>query len=121
MRYVDGYVLPVPKKNLRAYRQMAHKAGKIWRKYGALDYFEGVGDDLNPKFAGIKFPQTVRAKPGETLVFSFIAFKSRAHRDRVNAKVMKDPVMNDPAEKDKPMPFDMKRMVYGGFRALVDV
>jgi uncharacterized protein YbaA (DUF1428 family) len=120
MRYVDGYILPVPKKNLRTYRQMAQNAGKVWRKHGALEYFECVGDDLNPKWAGIKFPRTVRATPGETVVFSFIVFKSRAHRDRVNTKVMKDPFMSDPAYKDKPMPFDMKRMVYGGFKVLVE-
>jgi len=117
--YVDGFVLPVPRKNLRAYRQMAQMAGKVWRKYGALEYFECVGDDLNPKWAGIKFPHTVRAKSGETVVFSFIVFKSRAHRDSVNAKVMKDPFMNDPKYKDKPMPFDMKRTVYGGFSTIV--
>ena len=121
MKYVDGFVLAVPKKSLQAYRQMAQKAGKVWRKYGALEYFECVGDDLTSKWSGIKFPRTVRAKPGETVVFSFIVFKSRAHRDRVNAKVMKDPFMNDPAYKDKPMPFDMKRMVYGGFKVLVEV
>lgn len=121
MKYVDGFVLAVPKKSLRVYRQMAQKAGKVWRKYGALEYVECVGDDLTSKWAGIKFPRTVRAKSGETVVFSFIVFKSRAHRDRVNAKVMKDPFMNDPAYKDKPMPFDMKRMVYGGFKVLVEV
>jgi len=119
-RYVDGYVLPVPRKNVGAYRRIAQKAGKVWRKYGALEYFECVGDDLSPKLAAIKFPRTVRAKPGETVVFSFIVFKSRAHRDHVNAKVMKDPSMNDQAYKDKPMPFDMKRMVYGGFKVLVE-
>jgi len=119
-KYVDGYVLPVPKKKLQVYRRIAEKGGKVWRKYGALEYFECVGDDLYPKWAGIKFPRTVRAKPGETVVFSFIVFKSRAHRDSVNAKVMKDLVMNDPKFKDKPMPFDMKRMVYGGFKVLVD-
>jgi uncharacterized protein YbaA (DUF1428 family) len=123
-RYVDGYVLPVPKKNLPAYRQMAQKAGKVWRKHGALEYFECVGDDLNDdlntKWAGIKFPRTVRAKPGETVVFSFIVFKSRAHRDLVNAEVMQDPFMNDPKYKDRPMPFDMKRMAYGGFKVLVE-
>lgn len=118
--YVDGFVLPVPRKKVEVYRRMAQKAGKVWRKYGALQYFECVGDDLNPKFAGIKFPRTVRAKPGETVVFSFAVFKSRAHRDRVNAKVMKDPFMNDPAYKNTPMPFDMKRMVYGGFKTLVE-
>ncbi len=119
MRYVDGYVLPVPKKNLPAYRRMAQKGARAWRKHGALEYLECVGDDLNPKWAGIRFPRTVRLKRGETVVFSFIVFKSRAHRDRVNAKVMKE-LMSDPAFKDKPMPFDVKRMVYGGFKAMVD-
>ena len=118
-KYVDGYVLALPKKNLWTYRQMAQKAGKVWRKHGALEYFECVGDDLNTKWAGIKFPRTVRAKPGETLVFSFIVFKSREHRDRVNAKVMKE-LMSDSACEDKPVPFDMKRMVYGGFKVLVE-
>ncbi len=120
MRYVDGYVLPVPTRKLQTYRQMAQKAGKVWRKHGAVEYFECVGDDLNPKWAGITFPRTVRAKRGETVIFSFVVFKSRAHRDRVNAKVMKDPFMNSPASKDTPMPFDMKRMVYGGFKVLVE-
>ncbi len=120
MTYVDGYVLPVPKKNLEAYRRMASKGGKLWRKYGALEYFECVGDDLSPKWAGIKFPRTVRAKPGEKVVFSFVVFKSKSHRNSVNAKVMKE-FMNDPKFKDMPMPFDMKRMVYGGFKVLVNV
>jgi uncharacterized protein YbaA (DUF1428 family) len=119
-KYVDGYVLAVPKKNLNGYRQMAQKAGKVWRKHGALQYFECVGDDLNTKWAGIKFPRAVKAKPGETVVFSFVVFKSRAHRDRVNAKVMKEMSMSDSACEDKPMPFDMKRMVYGGFKVLVE-
>ncbi|HET8580010.1 MAG TPA: DUF1428 domain-containing protein [Nitrospiraceae bacterium] len=118
MKYVDGYVLPVPRKKLRAYRQIAQKAGKLWRKYGALEYLECVGDDLSPKGPGIKFPRTVKAKPGETVVFSFIVFKSRAHRDRVNAKVMKDPSMS--ASQDQTMPFDVERMVYGGFKVIVD-
>jgi len=118
MRYVDGYVLPVPKKKLAAYRRIAQVAGKVWRKHGALDYKECVGDDLNPKWAGIKFPRTVRCRRGETVVFSFIVFRSRAHRDRVNARVMKDPrIANmNPAS----MPFDCKRMACGGFRVLVD-
>lgn len=120
MKYVDGYVLPVPKKNLKAYRKLAQMAGKTWRKYGALEYFECVGDDLNAKWVTIKFPRTVRAKSNETVIFSFIVFKSKAHRDIVNAKVMKDPIMNDPKYKDNPVPFDMKRMVYGGFRAIVE-
>lgn len=118
MRYVDGYVLPIPKKNLPAYRRMAQKGGKIWRKHGALDYKECVGDDLHCKF-GVPFPRIMKGKPGETVIFAFIVFKSRAHRDRVNAKVMKDPSLTADMS-DKPMPFDMKRMVYGGFKVLVD-
>jgi uncharacterized protein YbaA (DUF1428 family) len=118
MKYVDGYVLPVPKKNLPTYRRMAQKAGKIWREYGALQFCECVGDDLNVKMAA-SFPRTIKLKPGEVVVFSWIVFKSRAHRDSVNAKVMKDPrliKMMDP----KAMPFDSKRMVYGGFKFMVD-
>lgn len=119
MRYVDGYVLPVPKKKLGAYRRMAQMAAKVWRKHGALQYVEAVGDHLNPKWATIRFPRAVRCKPGETVVFSFIVFKSRSHRDRVNARVMKDPLIPE-AWKDKPMPFDIKRMAYGGFKVLVE-
>ena len=115
MGYVDGFVLPVPKKNLPAYRRMSQKAGKVWRKYGALDYKECAGDDLNIKM-GLPFPRLVKPRPGETVVFAFIVFKSRAHRDRVNAKVMKDPRL----AKMGPMPFDMKRMLYGGFKVLVE-
>ena len=120
MGYVDGFVMAVPKKNLRAYRQLARKAGKVWRKHGALDYKECVGDDLRVPWGGVPFPRVVKLKKGETVVFSYIVFKSRAHRDKVNAKVMKDPLMNDPTYKDKPMPFDMKRVVYGGFKIIVD-
>src|SRR4030067_977166 len=108
MKYVDGYVLPVPKKNLKAYRLMAQKAGEVWRKHGALDYKECVGDDLKTKW-GTPFPRIMNLKPGETVVFSYIVFKSRAHRDRVNAKVMKE--MEKMGEM-KEMPFNMKRMVY---------
>ncbi|SRR5579884_2141926 len=118
MRYVDGFLLPVPKKNLQAYRRMAQKAGKIWREHGALDYKECVGDDLKTKM-GVPFPKSAKAKPGETVVFSYIVYRSRAHRDRVNAKVMKDPriaAMCDPTS----IPFDVTRMVYGGFKVLVD-
>jgi uncharacterized protein YbaA (DUF1428 family) len=118
-RYVDGYVLPVPKKNMRIYRRMAQKAAKVWRKHGALDYKECVGDDLKNRW-GVAFPRTVKLKKGEAVVFAYVVFKSRGHRNRVNAKVMKDPVMNDPTFKDMPMPFDVKRMVYGGFKILVD-
>jgi uncharacterized protein YbaA (DUF1428 family) len=118
-KYVDGFVLAVPKKNLPAYRRMAREAGKVWRKYGALDFKECVGDDLTPKGFPFPFTKAIKMKPGETVVFSYIVFKSRAHRDRVNAKVMKDPFMAK--YEDKPMPFDMKRMAYGGFKVIVDV
>ncbi|MEP6658093.1 MAG: DUF1428 domain-containing protein [Betaproteobacteria bacterium] len=117
MSYVDGFVLPVPKKNLPAYRRMAAKAGKIWREHGAIAYTECVGDDV--KMGKLtSFPQSVKLEPGETVVFAWIVFKSRAHRDRVNAKVMKDPRlagMMDP----KALPFDGKRLIYGGFKELL--
>jgi uncharacterized protein YbaA (DUF1428 family) len=116
MKYVDGYVLPIPKKNLPAYRRMAQKAGEVWKEYGALEYKECVGEDLVTKW-GVPFSRLLRLKRGETVVFSWVVFKSRAHRDRVNAKVMKDPRL---ASYQGPMPFDMKRMVYGGFTTLVD-
>ena len=118
-RYVDGFVLAVPKKNIEAYRRMSTKAGKVWREHGALEYRECVGDDLKVK--GMRsFLQLMKPKPGETIVFSWIVYKSRAQRDRINAKVMKDPrlaSMMDP----KGMPFDAKRMVYGGFGVIVDL
>ena len=118
MAYVDGFLLAVPKKHLQAYRRIAQRAGKVWREYGALDYKECAGDDLRIKGV-VSFTRVMRLKPGETVVFSWIVYKSRAHRDRVNAKVMKDPRL---ANMDpKSMPFDMKRMVYGGFRVLVDL
>jgi len=123
-KYVDGFVLPVPKKSIDAYRRMSREMGKLMKKYGALEYVEAEGDDLNPKMMGmrfVKFPQLAKAKPGETVLFSFIVFKSRAHRDKVNAMVMSDPIMTDPKWKDKPMPFDMKRMSYGGFKTIVDL
>jgi uncharacterized protein YbaA (DUF1428 family) len=118
MRYVDGYVLPVPKKKLATYRRMAQKAGTIWREHGALEYRECAGDDLDVKF-GVPFPRLAKAKPGETMVFSWIVFRSRAHRDRVNAKVMKDPRITGMCDS-KSMPFDVKCMAYGGFKVLVD-
>jgi len=118
MRYVDGYVLPVPKKSLPAYARIARKAGKIWREHGALEYRECTGDDLKVKF-GVPFPRLAKAKPGETVVFAWIVFKSRAHRGRVNAKVMKDSRITGMCDS-KSMPFDVKRMVYGGFKVLVD-
>jgi uncharacterized protein YbaA (DUF1428 family) len=119
MRYVDGYVLPVPKRKMGAYRRMAAKAGRIWREHGAVEYRECVGDDLAVKGL-MPFPRQMRLKPGETVVFSWIVFKSRSHRDRVNAKVMKDPRLAGSMDP-KAMPFDVKRMVYGGFRLLVDL
>jgi len=118
MNYVDGFVLPIPAKNVQLYRRIARAAGKIWREHGALEYRECVGDDLDVKF-GVSFSQTIKLKPGETVLFSWIVYKSRAHRDRVNAKVMKDPRMAKMME-GVPMPFDVKRMVYGGFKVLVD-
>jgi uncharacterized protein YbaA (DUF1428 family) len=119
MKYVDGYILPVPKKNLAAYRRMAQKAGKVWMEHGALQFCECVGDDLKTKM-GASFPQTIKLKSGEAVVFSWIMFKSRAHRDSVNAKVMKDPRLNQMMDM-KSMPFDSKRMVYGGFKTMVDL
>ena len=118
MGYVDGFVIPIPKKNLPAYLRMARKAGKIWREYGALDYKECVGDDLKTKM-GLPFPQMLKLKSSETVVFSYIVFKSRAHRDRVNAMVIKDPRIVDSCDLEK-MPFDCERMVYGGFKTIVD-
>ena len=119
MAYVDGYVLPVPKKNLATYRKVAQKAGKIWREHGALSYTECVADDVKPG-KRTSFPQAVKLKPGETVTFAWVVYKSRAQRDRVNAKVMKDPRMTASMDKE-PMPFDMKRMAYGGFKVLVDM
>jgi uncharacterized protein YbaA (DUF1428 family) len=117
MKYVDGFVLPVPKRNLSSYRRLSQKAGKIWREFGALEYVEAVGDDLKTKF-GTPFPRRVKPKRGEVIVFSWITYRSRKDRDRINAKVMKDPRL---AKEMKSMPFDIKRMTYGGFQVLVDV
>lgn len=117
--YVDGFVIPVPKGKLDAYRKMSQKAGKIWREHGALEYRECVGDDLQCEF-GLPFPKTVKLKNDETVVFSWIVFKSRADRDRVNKKVMADPRLA-PMMDSKSMPFDTKRMVYGGFKSIVDL
>jgi uncharacterized protein YbaA (DUF1428 family) len=121
MQYVDGFVIPVSRRQLANYRRIAQKAGKIWKEHGALAYVEAVGDDLKPKGIVATFPKNARAKAGETVIFSFILYKSRAHRDRVNAKVMKDPRMNLMIEENKAMPFEMKRMVYGGFKSIVDL
>ena len=118
MRYVDGFVLPVPKKNIAAFRRMAHKAGKVWREYGALEYFEYVADDVKPG-KWTSFPQSVKLKPSETVVIAYIVYKSRAQRDRVMAKVMKDPRLANMMDPKK-MPFDAKRMFWGGFKGLIE-
>lgn len=118
MRYVDAFVLPVPEKKLKDYRSVAQKAGKVWLQHGALQYIEAVGDDLVFQM-GVPFTGIIKPKKGETVIVSFILYKSRAHRDRVNAKVMTDPSLKRMMEKG-PMPFDMKRMVYGGFQTIVD-
>jgi len=119
MQYVDGFIVPVPKKNLDAYRAMSEKAGKVWREHGALEYKECIADDV--KVGKLtSFPRSVKVKATETVIFGYIVYKSREHRDRVLAKVMKDPrlaKMMDPKET----PFDAKRMIYGGFKVVVDV
>lgn len=117
-KYVDAFVIPISKKKLPAYRKMAQVGAKTWKKYGALEYFECVGDDLSPAWTGVKFLKMAKARKGETVIFSFIVYKSRKHRDSVNAKVMKDPIMNEP--QNFPMPFDMKRMAVGGFKTIVE-
>jgi len=115
MSYIDGYVLAVPKKKLKAYVAMAKAGENIWCKHGALEYKECAGDDLKVKF-GVPFTRMMKTKPGETVIFSFIVYKSRTHRDSVNAKVMKE---MEKMGMPKDMPFDMKRMVYGGFKTVV--
>lgn len=118
-RYVDGFVVPVPKKNLAAYRRMARKAGKVWREHGALEYVECVADDVK-RGKVTSFPQSVKLKPGETVCFSWIVYKSRKHRDRVIAKVMKDKRLADMMDPAK-MPFDGMRMFWGGFKSIVEL
>lgn len=119
MSYVDGFVVPVPEENLKLYRSIAQKAGKIWKEHGALQYVEAVGDDLDNKW-GVSFLKLAKLKPGEVPVFSFIVFNSRADRDKVNAKVMSDPRMNKIMQGNA-MPFEVKRMAYGGFKGLVEL
>jgi len=119
VKYVDGFVLPVPKKKLDAYKRISKKAGKVWKDHGALEYRECAGDDMNNE-CGLPFPKLTKVKRGETVMFSWIVYKSRAHRDKVNEKVMKDPrlaKLMDP----KAMPFDVKRMSFGGFKIVVDM
>lgn len=119
MPYVDGFVLPVPKKNLAAYRAIARKAGKIWMEYGAIEYYECVEDDVTPG-KRTSFPQAVKRRPDEVVVLAWIVFKSRAQRDRINAKVMADPRMSAICPPGK-MPFDGKRMFWGGFKPIVQM
>jgi uncharacterized protein YbaA (DUF1428 family) len=118
MSYVDGFVIPVPEQNLDAYIALAEKAEAVWRDHGALGYFECVGDDMGAEFC-MSFPAGISANPGEVVIFSFIIYKSRAHRDEVNAKVMADPRISGMVNEQN-MPFDVKRMIYGGFRAVVE-
>jgi uncharacterized protein YbaA (DUF1428 family) len=118
MAYVDGFVLPVPKKKLAAYRTLARKAGKVWRDHGALDYKECVADDVKPG-KWTSFPQSVKLKKDEVVVFSYIVYTSRKHRDSVNKKVMNDPRMKKMSVGE--MPFDGKRMIFGGFKTIVDL
>ncbi|MFZ0257138.1 MAG: DUF1428 domain-containing protein [Gammaproteobacteria bacterium] len=117
-KYVDGFVLPIPKQNVEAYRHLAETAGKVWREHGALEYIECLADDVKPGEV-TSFPQSVKLEPDETVVFAWIVYESREHRDRVNEKVMKDPrIANLDPES---MPFDAKRMFWGGFQVLVNV
>ena len=119
MPYVDGFVVPVPRRRIAAYRAMARKAGKIWKEHGALEFRECIADDVK-RGKRTSFPRSVQLKAGETVMFSYIVYRSRAERDRINKKVMKDKrlaAMMDP----KAMPFDAKRMIYGGFKVVVDL
>jgi uncharacterized protein YbaA (DUF1428 family) len=121
MPYVDGFVLAVPKKKLADYRRLARLAGRVWREHGALEYRECVADDVKPGKL-TSFPQSVKLKPGEIVVFAWIVYKSRAARDRVNAKVLQDPRLAKQGMFDlKSLPFDAKRMIYGGFKTMVDL
>lgn len=116
MKYVDGFVLALPKKNIAAYQKIAKIASKVWKDHGALEYRECVGEDLATKL-GVPFPKITKTKPGETVVFAWIVYKSRTHRDRVNKKVMADPRLKG---MDQNVPFDVKRMSYGGFEVIVE-
>lgn len=117
MAYVDGFVIPIQKKNVDAYKKLARKASKLWREHGALEYRECVGDDLDAH-CGPGFPKQVKLKPGETVVFAWIVFKSRAHRDKVNKKVLADERIAKLCPET--YPFDVNRMVYGGFKVIVE-
>jgi uncharacterized protein YbaA (DUF1428 family) len=118
MAYVDGFIVAVPKKNIAAYKKLSKKAGKIWREHGAIDYKECIADDVS-KGKITSFPRSVKQKPSETVIFAWILYKSRADRDRINKKVMADPRLSGMAPSK--MPFDAKRMIYGGFKVIVDM
>jgi uncharacterized protein YbaA (DUF1428 family) len=118
MHYVDGFVLPVPRRKLAAYRRIARLAGKIWKEFGAVDYVEAVADDVKPG-KWTSFPQSVKLRKGEVVVFSYITYESRKQRDRIMAKIMKEPRLAKYMDP-KNMPFDGKRMIWGGFRAIVE-
>lgn len=117
-QYVDGFVIPIPTGKIDEYREIAAKAGAIWKEHGALAYWEGVGEDMDTE-EQVPFPTLAGAKEGETVIFAFIAYESRAHRDEVNAAVMANPRINEMAPEEHP--FDYRRMAYGGFKALVDL
>ena len=119
MSYVDGYVVPVPKKKINEYKKMAQKASKVWMEHGALDYKECVADDVK-RGKTTSFLRSVKAKPSETVVFAYVVYKSRTHRDQVNKKVMSDPRLKDMCDP-KNMPFDARRMFWGGFKTLVEI
>jgi len=118
MAYVDGFIVAVPKKKLGEYRKLAKLAGKVWREHGATDYTECIADDV-PMGKLTSFPRSVKQKPNETVVFAWITYKSRAERDRINKKVMADPRLKNMTPKS--MPFDAKRMIYGGFKVMIEV
>src|SRR6185503_5972134 len=118
-KYVDGFVIPVPKKNTAKYRKMAQEASKVWKRFGALDYKECMLEDVKPQFVKLTFPKLAKTKPGETVWFSFIVYKSRAHRDSVNKKVM-EYFRKKYGKTEMNMPFDMKRFAYGGFKVMVE-
>lgn len=121
-KYVDGFIIVMPEKNLNEYKKMAKLGAKVWKKYGALDYKECVSEDIHSQSMGMAplFPKMTKLKEGEVVVFSYIVFKSRKHRDQVNKKVMADPLMSPEAWEGKPMPFDLKRVAYGSFEVLVE-
>jgi uncharacterized protein YbaA (DUF1428 family) len=121
MRYVDGFVFVVKKKNIQKYRKIADKAGKLWKKHGALEYVECVGDDMKPEMITLTFPKLTKAKPDEVVCFSFIIYKTKADRNKINKKVMKDMEREFPEHSAKDMPFDVRKMSFAGFRSIVDL